>query len=89
MTIYSVLENIQNKKKILERDVEVYFHRKHMSRDMTKPTKLQCAQRRLRSAWAAARSDQSLRYALNGWLRSQAFFMRTAKTLIRLGGFPG
>ena len=27
----------------------------------------------------------SLRAALNGWLRTQAFFMRTAKTLIRLG----
>ena len=32
-----------------------------MSRDMTKPTKWVCAQRRLRSAWASAQSDQSLR----------------------------
>ena len=31
----------------------------------------------------------SLRCALNGYLRIQAFFMRTAKTLIRLGGCPG
>ena len=31
----------------------------------------------------------SLRCALNGYLRTQAFFMRTAKTLIRLGGCPG
>ena len=30
-----------------------------------------------------------LRCALNGLLRTQAFFMRTAKTLIRLGGRPG
>ena len=30
---------------------------------------------------------KSLRYALNGL--TQAFFMRTAKTLIRLGGCPG
>ena len=30
-----------------------------MSRDMTKPTKLVCTQRRLRSAWASAQSDQS------------------------------
>ena len=29
------------------------------SRDMTKPTKGVCAQRRLRSAWASAQSDQS------------------------------
>ena len=33
----------------------------YMSRDMTKPTKWLCAQRRLRSAWASAQSDQSLR----------------------------
>ena len=30
------------------------------SRDMTKPTKWLCTQRRLRSAWASAQSDQSL-----------------------------
>ena len=33
-----------------------------MSHDMTKPTKWVCAQWRLRSAWASAQSDQSLRY---------------------------
>ena len=32
-----------------------------LSRLMTKPTKWECAQRRLRSAWASAQSDQSLR----------------------------
>ena len=32
-----------------------------MSRDMIKRTKWLCAQRRLRSAWASAQSDQSLR----------------------------
>ena len=37
-----------------------------MSRDMTKPTKWVCAQRRLRSAWASAQSDQSLRCVLSG-----------------------
>ena len=31
------------------------------SRDMTQPIKWLCAQRRLRSAWASARSDHSLR----------------------------
>ena len=35
--------------------------RVYMIRDMTKPTKWLCAQRRLRSAWASAQSDQSLR----------------------------
>ena len=48
-----------------------------------------CAQRRLRSAWASAQSDQSLRCALNGYVCVLAFFKRTAKTLIRLGGCPG
>ena len=33
----------------------------NMSRDMTKPTKWVCAQRRLRSAWASAQCDPSLR----------------------------
>ena len=55
---------------------------------MTKPKKWLCAQRTLRSAWASTQSDQSLRCALNGLLRTQAFFMRTAKTLIRLGRCP-
>ena len=47
-----------------------------------------CAQQRLRSA----QSDQNFRCALNmlnGWLRTQHFFMLTAKTLTSLGGFPG
>ena len=60
-----------------------------MSRDMTKPTKWQCAQRRPRSALASAKSDQSLRCALNGYIKTQVFFKRTAKTLIRLGGCLG
>ena len=34
-------------------------HNREMSRLMTKPTKWLCAQRRLRSAWAFAQSDQS------------------------------
>ena len=33
----------------------------NMSRFMTKPTMWVCAQRRLRSAWVSAQSDQSLR----------------------------
>ena len=55
---------------------------------MTKPTEWLCAQRLLRSAWASTQSDQRLRCALGGLLRTQAFFMRTstAKTLI---GCPG
>ena len=37
--------------------------RMYMSRDMTKPIKWLCAQRRLRSAWASAQSDQSLHFS--------------------------
>ena len=33
---------------------------------VTKPTKWMCAQQRLRSAWASAQSDQSLRCVQNG-----------------------
>ena len=47
-----------------------------------------CAQRRLRSAWASVQSDQSLRCLLIEQLKSQGFFMRTVKTLIRRGGCP-
>ena len=32
-----------------------------VSRDVIKPTKWLCAQRRLRSAWASAQSDKSIR----------------------------
>ena len=62
-----------------------------MSRDMTKPTKWVCAQRRLRSAcsWASAQSDQSLRCPHEETLGPLLPTKRTAKTLIRLGGCPG
>ena len=61
----------------------------NMSRDMTKPTKWLCAQRRLRSAWASAQSDQSLRCPHEETMGSQLPIERRAKTLIRLGGCPG
>ena len=56
-----------------------------LSRLMTKPAKWLCAQRRLRSAWASAQSDLSLRFSHEESLGA----CRTAKTLIRLGGCPG
>ena len=37
-----------------------WTNRRHLSQDMTKPTKWVYAQRRLRSAWASAQSDLSL-----------------------------
>ena len=48
-----------------------------------------CAQRRLRSAWASAQSDQSLRCPHEESLGPELPNERTAKTLIRLGGCPG
>ena len=46
-------------------------------------------QRRLRSTLASAQPGQSRRCALSRNLRTQHFFMRTSKTLIRLDGCPG
>ena len=64
--------------------MKLFVINNHLSRDMTKPTKWVCAQRGLRSAWTSAQSDQSLRCALSGQLKTLGFFMRTAKTLIRV-----
>ena len=62
---------------------------RHLSRDMTKQTKWVCAKRRLRSAWASAHSDQSLRCPHEESLDPYLPIERIAKTLIRLGGCPG
>ena len=48
-----------------------------------------CAQRRLRSAWASAQSDQSQRCPPEAKLGSKLPIEHLAKTLIRLGGCPG
>ena len=61
----------------------------YINRHMTNPTKWLCAQRRLRSAWATAQSDQSLRCPHEETLGPQLPFERTAKALIRLGECPG
>ena len=60
-----------------------------MSRDMTKPPNWLCAQRRLRSTWASALSDQSLRCPHEESWSPRLPIKRTAKTLIRLGGCLG
>ena len=57
---------------------------------MIKQTKWVCAQRRLRSAWDSTQSDQSSPCAQwvakdSSCLRIPAVFMRTVKTLLRLG----
>ena len=57
------------------------WHNQNTSRDMTKPTKWMCAQRRLRSAWASAQSDQSLRCPHEA--------LSAQRRLIRLAGCPG
>ena len=48
-----------------------------------------CAQRRFRSAWASAQSDQNQRCPPEAKLGPKLPIERTAKTLIRLGGCPG
>ena len=63
-------------------------HGFQMSRDMTKPTKWVCAQRRLRSAWASAQSDQSLLCPHEERL-GLSYPLSTRRRLIRLGGCPG
>ena len=67
----------------------MYEYTFYLSRDMTKPTKWVCAKRRLRSAWASAKSDQES--SLSAWRRlgPKLPIKRTATTLIRLGGCPG
>ena len=47
------------------------------------------AQRRLRSAWVSAQSDQSLRCPHEESLGRKVPIERTARALIRLGGWPG
>ena len=47
-----------------------------------------CAQRRLRSAWASAQSDQGQRCPPEAKLGPKLPTERTAETLIRLGGCP-
>ena len=79
-----VWENLENDSTSFQ-----YKQQKEMSRDMTKPTKWVCAQRRLRPAWASAQSDQSLRCPHEETLGPSLPIERTAKTLIRLGGCPG
>ena len=60
------LANKQNTLKLILDKLTAYQEHQtgNMSRDMTKPTKWLCAQRRLRSAWASAQSDQS---SLSAW----------------------
>ena len=48
-----------------------------------------CAQRRIRSAWESVQSDQRLRCPQDETLGPYLPIERTAKTLIRLGGWPG
>ena len=58
-----------------------FKYKDDMSRRVTKPTMWLCAQRRLRSAWASAQSDQSTLCAQ--WVaKGPSRFMWTAKTLI-------
>ena len=61
----------------------------NMSCDKTKPTKWLYAQQRLRSAWASAQSDQSLRCPHEESLGPYLPIEHIVKILIRLGGCTG
>ena len=58
----------------------------YISRDMTKPTKWSCAQRRLRSALASAHSDQS---SLSAWWILGSLATQWAHSEDWLGECPG
>ena len=55
---------------------------------MTKPTKWVCAQRRLRSAWASAQSDQSLRCAPNWVAKDPRFLHADSEDTDQTGRMP-
>ena len=59
-----------------------------MSCLVTKPTKSLYAQRRLRSAWASAQSDQSFRCPLNGYLRDPSFLHVDSEDSDQIGQMP-
>ena len=56
----------------------------HLNHLMTKPTIWLCTQRRLRSAWASAQSDQSLRCPHEERLEPRLPTERTAKAELNL-----
>ena len=78
----------QTRKTCEETDIAVKTNYTHMSRDMTKPTKWVCAQRRLRSAWASTQSDQSLRCALNGVAKDPRFLYADSEDSDQNGRMP-
>ena len=55
---------------------------------MTKSTTLVCAQRRLRSAWASAQSDQSLRCALKWVVKDPRFLHADSEDSDQTGRMP-
>ena len=67
----SILEAIQPVRELFD----YLYASRYMSHNMTKPTKWVCAQRRLRSAWASAQSDQCLRCALPLWVAKDPSFL--------------
>ena len=60
-----------------------------MSRSTTKPTNYVCSQQWLRSAWASAQSDHSLRFALFESLRTECFLYADIEDSDQTGRMPG
>ena len=59
-----------------------------MSHLVTKPTKWQCAQRRLRSVWASAQSDQSLHCCAQWVAKDPSFLHADSKDSDHTGWMP-
>ena len=77
----------KKKRKKIERKKEK--ERKNEKKKERKKQNGICVQRRLRSAWASAQSDQSFRCPHEESLGPYLPIERTSKTMIRLGGCPG
>ena len=60
----------------------------HLSCDMTKPTKWVCTQRRLRSAWASAQSDQSLSLCAHWVAKDPSFLLAHSEDSDQTGRRP-
>ena len=98
MHIY-IASKKERKKERKFNDMHIYIaskkERKKEEKDRKKENGM-CAQRRLRSAWASAQSDQasaqsdqSFRCPHEDGLGPYLPIERTSKTMIRLGGCPG
>ena len=82
---YDTSITFSDQQKITNRNFSDYFFNEPQH---DKTNKMMCVQQSFWSACASVQYDQSVCCAFDGKLETQGFFMRTGKTLIRLGGCP-